>query len=249
MRYPNTLEQEYSFPDGVELKVADNKTKRVILREVIGYDEETISLPKYREKPAHMIIELISRCIAEIPGTEQFPTKKELKDLPIGVLDDMLIEIRRLTQGEEIEVTALCPDKACRKPYETVVTLDEIPYRDGKFAPKKVKLERGVVSEGGKKLMSVTIRPPDGHMQEEFSERKDLEQFGMLSTDMIHACTVDVDGVKPDKAMISSMAKVDRKKISVAIQEFPGPDTAIKVTCPACGRVYDYRLNPLDFLA
>lgn len=246
MRIENTLEEDWKL--AASLEVAGKKFNRVILREVIGYDEEAISQPKFKDKPTQMYIELISRCIAEVPGTDQFPTRKELKDLPIGVLDGIILVLRRLSVGEDIEIRTACPNENCKKPYEDLKTIDELPQRKGSYDHKIVPLDRGVIVEG-KKLMKAKVKPVDGHIQEEFIAKNDYSHFGELNTDLLYSCIVDIDGVKPTREMIQSMTRKDRKALSTAITDFPGPDVQIPCKCGYCGREFTHRVNPLDFLA
>jgi hypothetical protein len=199
-----------------------------------------------------MIIELIYRCIAEVPGAERLPSKKEIKSLPVGVLDSLVMEIRKLSVGDEIPFTAVCPaiDKegnTCGQKDELVSLLSEIKMKPGSYELKKIPLERGVAVEG-KKLKVATIKCPDGFLQDQFSKQKDTFRFGEMSTDFIHACLVDIDGVKIDKATVSNMARIDRKKLSDEIKKFPGPDTTANAKCSKCGKNYEVPLVIFDFL-
>jgi hypothetical protein len=249
MRYENTLEAEFVFPKEIKLKIAEQEFSRIIVREVNGFDEEIISQPRYKDNPAKMFQELISRCIAEVPGSEGYPTKKELKDLPVGILDEIILKIRQLSVGDEFSVKAVCPIENCRKPEELIGSLDLIKRRKGSYAPKKIKLQRGVVFEG-KKLNTALIKPPDGHMQEDLIGIKEgeLVKFGELSTGIIFSCLVSIDDIKPSREMVTSMVRVDRKLLSEEIQNFPGPETVGDVACKSCGYEYEQQIPILDFL-
>jgi len=252
MRMEQCLEVEFKLPEELDFKLGEVKCPTIILREVIGFDEEAISQPVYKSNPAAMVIELIHRCIAEVPGSERLPTKKEIKLLPIGILDNIVREIRKISVGEEIPFTVVCPSKvdgvSCGNEDTVVVNIDDILMTEGSFANKEVTLKRGITIDGVK-LKKALVKCPDGYAQEQFAKDRDFFKFGEMTTDLLFSCIVDIDGVKATKEMISGMARIDRKLISEAIQKAPSLDLAAKVVCSRCSHEYEATVNLFDFLA
>jgi len=255
MKIENCLESEVKLECG--LKINGKEFKNIIVREVVGYDEEAISQPKFKKNASGLIIELISRCIAEIPGAERFPSQQELKDLPIGILDTLTLAIRKVTVGDDIEIKAFCPGfledaqgnrKPCKKPYEALISINDIEIKKGAYVPIEVILSRGIVYEG-KVLKKATLRLVDGNVQETFLKTTDFTKFGELSTEFIFKCVIDIDGVIPTEDMVRSMSSKDRRKITEALKNAPGPRTVHECICETCGEVWETPINILDFLA
>lgn len=248
MKIDDCLEVEFTLPEDAPLVVAEVPYTSLILREVIGLDEEAVSQPSFKENPPAMLIELISRCIVEVPGAERLPSKKELKNVPVGVLDLIVKEIRSISVGDEMPFKATCPVEKCGNVDERVALLSDMVMKEGSFKPVTVPLERGIMVDGVK-LKKAIIKCPDGWVQDQFMKFKDYFRFGEISTDLIYACLVSIDGVKVDKSAVSRMAKVDRKKLTDVIKNFPGLDIAIAVTCSKCGKEYEANAVLIDFLA
>ena len=207
--------------------------------------------PQFRDNPTMLVATLLARCIAEVPDAPRLPTANELKRLPIGQTDLLILELRELTLGEDfMEYDALCPDKACRKPNPGTVLLANLRVEKLDIDTSEVVLDSGILQEG-KKLKKVTIKPVNGFIQEKFIKKKEADQnkFGEMSTELIQAVIVDINGIKVTRDMVSAMTRRDRKKIQGAIESMQGPSAEIIVNCRGCGNDFKYTLNVLDFLA
>jgi hypothetical protein len=248
MKFEGCLESEFVFPEDGFIVIDSKPYPKAILREVIGLDEEAISQPQFKDDPPAMVIELLFRTISEVPGCDKLPLRKDIKSLPIGVLDSMVLALRRVSLGDDILVKADCPNKDCNDKVEAMVNAEHIKFKEGSFKPRVVTLTRGVMVEG-KKLKKVTLRPPDGFVQAKFFKAKDFTRFGEMNTDLIHACIVNIDGAVVGKEVVYTMARIDRKELSQAIQDFPGLDTAAALTCGKCGEKFEAQIVILDFLA
>lgn len=246
MRIEDVLEKRLPLP--VPLKIGENSFSEIVIREVVGLDEEAISVPKFKNDHAGLMHELIHRCIQEVPGSDTYPTVKELRKLPVAVLDMILIEIRKLSVGDDYELVSVCPNKKCAKGYEETVSMDSLgDVSTGNFALRKVKLPRGVTVKG-EKQNEVTIRPVDGDAQSQFT-KADIDEFGMLNTDLIHSCIVRLGKETPSKDVVSHMTRMDRKFISDVISSFPSFKTTHVCSCPKCNERWKVSINVLDFLA
>lgn len=246
MKLENCLESEVTLP--VDLMIDGKPYRKIVLREVVGLDEEAISQPAYKENAPAMIVELLYRCIADVEGAPRLPNKKEIKNLPVGVLDFIVLELRKVSMGDDFNFTIACINEDCKKPLEGTIKISQIPMKEGSFEDKEVILERGV-TVGGKRLKKAIVRVPDGNIQEIFFKKSDFSKFGEVNTELISACLVSIDDQKVDKSTVSAMARIDRKKLSDMLKDLPGPDTMVSLTCPSCGRQFEAPLNVFDFLA
>lgn len=248
MRHEGALEEDMEL--AVPLVIGDKKYKKIIIREVMGFDEEEVSKTHYKKNPASLLITLLYRCIAEVKGTDKLPEKQQIKDLPVGIIDELTIAIRKLSIGNELEIKAFCPNKECKKPYESYMDLDDIERRPGKYGGQETKLPRGTIIDG-KKCTKVVLRDIDGNVQERFIKMNDaeMERFGVLNTDFLHACIVTIGGKEVSRQQISGLTRMDRRHLSELLKDAPGPNTRLDIECEHCGESYEHAINVLDFLA
>lgn len=250
MRIENCLEKEVKLKQGITV---DGKPfKSLIVREVIGFDEEDISQPAVRERISYMIIRLVTRCIAEVPGAERLPSELEVKKMAVGEIDTLLLAIRSVTVGDVIEYTAFCPitlgnDKVCKKPNEGSIAIAKLPWKKGEYI-LECDLTRGVTI-GGKRCKKVMLTPPTGEIQEEILDSPiEDSNRGKLNTKLLAQCILSIDGEKVTEEIVSSMSQIDRKKLQDILQEFPGPKFNIEIRCKGCGGLFNYNINVLSFL-
>jgi hypothetical protein len=180
------------------------------------------------------------------------PTKDELKVLPVGVMDEILLSVRKLSVESVYKVEDKCPE--CSKKYESTIDTDDLERREGEKT-FSIELKRGIPYEG-KVIKKLNVKYPNGFVQELIFKHsgenidEGFTKFGDLNTDIIHKCLSGANGaVSITRDMVSNMARIDRKKITDAIAEgAPGPQTSIEVRCASCGNTWNHQLNPFDFL-
>lgn len=248
MRHEGALEEDKELASPLNLEGKDYKN--IVIREVMGFDEEEVSKTHYKKNPAALLITLIWRCIAEVKGTDKMPEKQDIKNLPVGILDELTIAIRKLSIGNELEIRAFCPNKECKKPHESYMDLDEIERRPGKYGGQDATLPRGTTIKG-KKCTKVKLRDIDGNVQERFIKMNEAEmdRFGVLNTEFLHACVVSIGGHEVSKKEISGLTRMDRRYLSLLLKDAPGPSTRLDIVCEHCGEEYEHAINILDFLA
>lgn len=230
--------------------VMDGKEyKSIIIREVIGTDEEYVSQPNFKTNPVLMICSLITRCIAEVPEANRLPRIDDIKKMPAGITDEILLEIRDLSIGKVIEIKPMCP--SCKKEFDETRSLDEL-RGNGDFSEKKITLQRGILTKDEEKkeliIYDIVVSPLTGEDQEKFLRKKDFSRYGENTTELAMYCCKDKDGNKFSQAQVSEMARVDRKMVSEAMRSFEHIKTLIDVTCQHCGFDFSAQINMLDFL-
>jgi len=245
MRLENHLEAEMKLEE--PLKMGDKTYDALIIREASGFDEEEVSQPKFKGNMGLIYGEIIFRCIAEVPGAERLPTRAELKNLPSGVLDTILLGIRELSAGEEAHLIGKCPNKECGKDFDQTINLSDIEFTKGSYKSKMLELKRGINREG-KTYKKAVIKVPDGNSQEVLLKHKSLDEFGMIKTDIILSLIINIDGIKPSRDEVVAMSNMDRKAVLDAVKDSPGPKTVFSITCGYCGTEFQHNLNVLDFL-
>ena len=264
MKHKNCLEKDIDLVTGFNLD--GTEYKKIKIREVAGTDEEVISQPEFKDDNPGVFMELIQRCIVSVEGLKTdkgddiIPDKAQIKYLPIGVLEAIVLEIRKLSWGDDYTFEEVCPKKGCGKKSDGVYDLTNLKIRGGD-STLKVTLRRGISLNGtGDITKEIELYYPNGdlmkrafEMQQSRESNTDLTGVGAFMTDVIcHWIEKDEHG-KPDKAMITEMARADRKVIIDSVlgdkAKAPGPVMDFSLKCKKCGTDFNHRVNPLDFLA
>ncbi len=264
MKHENCLEKEIELPVGFML---DGKGyKNITVREVAGVDEEVISQPEYKDDMPEAYMELIHRCIVSVDGrktekgVEIIPNKKQIKNLPIGVLQTIVLEIRKLSWGDDYTFEENCPKEGCGKKSDGIYDLSRLKILEGD--PQiGVELRRGIALNGtGDVTRSIVLNYPNGHLmkaafllQQSRESTTDMTGIGEFMTDIVFHCIEKNKQGKPDLKMVRNMVRADRKVIVDTVMggkaKAPGPVMEFALKCKKCGTGFEHRVNPMDFLA
>ena len=155
--------------------------KQFTLREMTGKDEEAVHKSNIKSNGSRVASTLLSRCVTSIGSLTPKSEGKQkwdeiIKNLYTGDQDYMLLQLRKLSIGDEIEVNHVCPNKECRAKLNTVLEIDEleiVPFmgdRDIAF-----ELPRGYKDKKGEIHYAGTMRLPSG------MDREILTQIGRAS--------------------------------------------------------------------
>lgn len=204
----------------------------VEVREMTGEDEEALS--KFRNlKPAAYVGELVLRGLADIDG--ELATKATLATMLVGDRDTILLGIRRVTFGNEIEFpTNECPE--CASEFDIKVECTEIELR---------KLPDPTV-----RTITVPLRRKDSVAVLRWPNHSDVVAMwdnekmtpAERNTALLARCFVSINGMDNEDVSFDpwviarKLGSGDRSKILKAMtQSQPGPLTGeVKANCPAC---------------
>lgn len=148
---PDTL---IELPGGLS---RNGKTVRsAVVRELTGEHEERLARAAQSPSSFHFVDTLLA-CGTESIGDED-DTAKMLRDILVGDREYLILEIRRVTYGSDLEFPGwVCPE--CESKTDLKITLDEIPLRrleDMADTVFEVKLRKGKVAR---------VRLANGHDQ------------------------------------------------------------------------------------
>jgi hypothetical protein len=197
------------------------------VRELNGRDEETISKSP---NVAKAMITILNLGIETIGG--KVPDQDAIDSLLAADRDLLLMKIREITFGAELESVMACP--FCNE--ESEITLDlsedipvtylEDPIRDRNFT---VPLRNGGVAE---------VRLPTGITQKNLASAVGNKTVAELNTLMLYGCIRTINGRDVlDVSQILSMGIADRNAIAEELtKRTPGPQwTDVTKECPNCG--------------
>ena len=224
------------------------------LREMTGADEEYINRSDIKTNGTKISTALLSRCVTSI-GTltrKSVGSKKWediIKSLYVGDRDIMLMELRRISQGNEITVSHTCPNPDCKAKLKTTINLDELEVVefDG-MREIPFELPKGYTDKKGEvHKMGVMRRPNglDGELLTPVAKNNLAKATTLLLT---RICKFD-DGVYIDESVMASLSVKDRNYLNNLLEEhFFGIDMSVDVMCDRCGEYFKGNLNQTNFI-
>lgn len=226
--------------------------KTFTIREMTGRDEEAISKSDLRQNGAKLITVLLERCVMSI-GTlskkevGEIKWKEIVKSLYVGDQDYIVLKIRELSMGGEIEVTHICPN--CKASMKTILDVSELEvepfkgYRLIQFElPKGYRDKKGVVHTTG------TMRLPTGYDREILTPmaKKNIAQASTVM--LTRLCKFD-DGLSVTEDVMRDLTIRDREYLQKLLQENTfGVNLEVDVTCVDCGEEFKGNLNSINFI-
>lgn len=211
-----------TLPGG--LMRGNNLIRTVKVRELTGEHEEALSRASQALNPFHFLDTLLKCGVKQVGDYPEEDTERMLRDLLIGDREYLILEIRRATYGDEIEIENwVCPK--CEGVTTLKITLDEIPMKDLEHPETDqifdVKLRKG---------RKAHVRLANGHDQAAMFDNTKLVQAErdsiLLSKTIMHVTNengMDVSTVA-FPAMARQMAIPDRRSIlNELAKRQPGP--------------------------
>lgn len=227
--------------------------KEFTLREMTGKDEEAIHKGDIKNNPSKVISVLLSRCVTRIGSLTPKSVggiknwENIIKDLYVGDQDYMLIQLRKISVGEDIEVSHTCPN--CKAKLNTTVSVDELDIKPFKGEhtipfelPRGYKDKKGVVHKTG------TVRLAKG-IDREILNPLAKNNIARAETVMLtRLCKFD-DGYSIDEDIIGNLSIRDREYLQSIIQDnLFGISLEADVECAQCGEYFRGSLNVTNFM-
>ena len=229
--------------------------KTVTIREMTGADEEYVNRADIKTNGAKVATALLSRCVLSV-GTltrKSVGNPKEweniFKEMLTGDRDTILLELRRESIGDTIEVAHTCPNPDCKAKLKTTINLDELEVVefDG-MREIPFELPKGYTDKKGEvHKMGVMRRPNglDGELLTPVAKNNLAKATTLLLT---RICKFD-DGVYIDESVMASLSVKDRNYLNNLLEEhFFGIDMSVDVMCDRCGEYFKGNLNQTNFI-
>lgn len=228
--------------------------KEFTLREMTGKDEEAIHKSDIKSNGSKIVSVLLSRCVTRIGTLTPKSLGKQkweelIKSLFTGDQDYMLIQLRKMSIGEEIEVNHVCPNKDCKAKLKTVLSVDElevIPFSGDRVIefelPRGYKDRKGVLHKTG------TMRLPTGLDREVLTPLAKSNLAKAETVMLTRLCKFD-DGAYVDDDVMSSLSIRDREYLQKLLREhYFGVKLETEVVCDSCGESFVGSFNASNFI-
>lgn len=221
--------------------------KVVSINQMTGIEEEILTDSKTIKNAGKLITELLTSIIVEMDGKSA--SRQDVKDLLIGDRDFILVELRKISLGEIIESSFVCPN--CGEKIHDEVSLDDLKVKEvGEDFEGVLTIELidGYKDREGNKRNKITVKYPDGNTQEKTAVIMS-QNIGRGNTELIKECIIEMEGISPvTRGVIKSLTKRDRDIILSKIDKnSPGVNFNVESVCNECGESFETMLDLTNF--
>ena len=229
--------------------------KEFVLREMTGKDEEAIHKSDVKNNTSKVVSTLLSRCTLRIGSLTPKSVggmrnwESLIKKLYVGDQDYMLLQLRKMSVGDEIEVNHVCPNKDCKAKLKTVLSIDEleiIPFPGVREVP--FELPRGYRDKKSVKHTSGVLKLPTGFDREVLTPLAKTN-LARAETVMLTRLARFSDGLPVDEDVMGNLSVRDREYLQKLLQNnYFGVKLDMEVTCDTCGETFIGSFNAANFM-
>ncbi len=229
--------------------------RTAVLRKMTGRDEAVMSDKRYRNNGARMVTELLGNCLVRLGALEK-PGPKVARDLYSADRHYLLVKLREITFGGEMEATYTCP--TCREAtpmVEDLASLSVTRLHDGQVPEDvAVELADGYVGPEGEVHERIVFRYPTGTDEEKIAsaarENPTRGRNALMARCLRGLGTITEERLQTlGTSIFDSLTLSDRAEVDKALNEGgPGVRMRREVSCSGCGRTYTAALDLSNFL-
>ena len=205
----------------------DRRVATALLRPLTGREEEWLAgaqgVPNARR-----VTQVLSSCVIALDS--QPVTSDAVRRLLVGDRDFLILQLRRLTLGDQVSAVVTCP--ACNGSLDMDFRLSEVPVE-----PRpQISQDYTVVAErSGRPGRAIRFRLPTGADQEAVLGT----DLPAAETKLLDACVLD-DGGQSLTDEERAMVMAEMEKVA------PQVDLELELVCPECGHQF---ISPCDLTA
>jgi hypothetical protein len=208
--------------------------RRARLREV-GADERRDLLERADEAlPAERITALLASALVAV-GEVAPVGEAEVRELPIGDRDRLVVALRGVLHGDTLECVFPC---TCGESLEIELGVDALLGDDPPASP------RGLSGKTAGDV-AVTVRAALGRDHEHASHRA-LDDPGAAARELVRACVVEARAASGEPAGFDAEVAACADALLAAID--PGAELLLTGTCPSCEREVRATFDPISYL-
>lgn len=195
-----------------------------------GVEEEILTNQRLI-RSGDAVNQVLKNCIIRI-GENQDISMKNVLDMLSGDRLFVLVKLRQVSLGDEVELELTCPNTACRAKDQVTVNLDDLPVTP--YGEEREFVLTLPVS--GSKVRFVHL---DGHKEKRLAQ---MQEPSISAAMMVRI--VDIDGNAPSKKALNEMSMRDRSALRAEMLRVDaGIDTTIECDCESCGTRIRTRLE------
>lgn len=234
------------LPGGI-LDGKGNCLKTVRVRELTGRDEELLADRRYRNA-VEQVTDFLTQVIVEVPGLDRPVSKELVAEMLIGDRDYLLLRLRQVSLGDQVEQVMRCPSTACGKKADVEFLISELPVRRVPTVQLWYEFDLSAPARSeDARSNHVTLRLPVGLDLEAVLDCKDLNP-ALANTRLFARIVKSVGHSRVDEAAARDLPLRLRGEITDFLRGItPGPDLKIDIQCPHCGTDMSYGFDLYGF--
>lgn len=202
----------FTLPSGLEAE----------LREMTGAEESLLTNRRLM-KDGEGVNQVLRNCLVRL-GDRTELAAKDVLDLLSGDRLFLLVKLRQISFGDEVDLSLACPAKDCGEVTDVHIALDDLestPYGT----------EREFIFELPRTKKPVIFTLMDGHMEKRLASLKDPN----LHSAMLMRVK-EIDGKAPNRNSLAELPAFDLNALRAEMQRVDGGiDTTVHTVCTACG--------------
>lgn len=233
---------EFQLPGGYTDK--DNTVlQQVFLKPLNGFCEKVIGEKKHAPS-ASLVTSLLSQSICQI-GTIEEISEKIVRQLLAGDRMYLLLKLREITFGKEIQAVVNCRWNDCGKPVDIDFSTNDIPVKNCLSS----SLFHEMSFSGKNTPDSAVFRLPNGEDQELISPF--VDQNENLAEDMLlNRCIISLGSEdQPSMEEIANLSPEVKERIKKEMQLLaPEVSLTMEALCPECQRLFKISFDLQEFI-
>ena len=202
----------FTLPSGLEAE----------LREMTGADESLLTNRRLM-KDGEGVNQVLRNCLVRL-GDRTELAAKDVLDLLSGDRLFLLVKLRQISFGDEVDLSLACPAKDCGEVTDVHIALDDLevtPYGT----------EREFIFELPRTKKPIIFTLMDGHMEKRLASLKDPN----LHSAMLMRVK-EIDGKAPNRNSLAELPAFDLNALRAEMQRVDGGiDTTVHTVCSSCG--------------
>lgn len=243
----------YELPFGVK-DTEGNIHKEVELIEMNGKVDEQIAKPDIRTNTGKIINAVIGICLKRVGDLTpqklgRAKWEKLIADMYMGDRDYIMLKLRQITYGNDLELDLQCP--SCRDKFKYIVEIEtDIENRPVLGDPDNLPFElpRGVKNKEGVLITEGKFKLPTGFDQEQMDNML-RRNPGQANTTLLTRAVKELGDIQLSSDTIRNLNKMDREYLVEHLAEnMFGPKLIVEIECPTCTEKFDTGVNPVNFL-
>ena len=249
----STWQTTVTLPVGYLSETDGQLFRQATLRKMTGKEEALLSDPTLRSNGGKLITALLSNCVTALEGVQ--PVEADtIRQLTSADRNFLLLELRRLTFGDEMEAHYRCPK--CQGVTTVLENLSDLEVRqteNGSIPKIAVTLQDGYQDPDGTWQSDFVFQLPTGEDEEVAAGRRDANPTRQRDA-LLSRCLHQVGDLEDKRIralgsrILSDLSMGDRRLIQQAMDaQAPGPDLTRSILCSHCGEEYRTALDMSRF--
>lgn len=219
----------------------------VIVRQLTGRDEELLADRRYRNA-AQQVTDFLTQVLLEVPGLDKPVSKQLVAEMLIGDRDYLLLRLRQISLGDEVEQVLKCAAPACGKKADVQFLISELPVRRVNAVQPWYEFELSrPARQDDPNSAHVVLRLPTGLDSEAVLDCRDVNP-ALANTKLFARIVKRLGRTGLSEAEARDLPLYTRQEITAFVNQVtPGPELKIEIQCPHCGADMSYPFDLYSF--